>query len=42
MKYQVVCIAVKDVNQSKIFYQKLFGLEVFQNYGINEHNSCQT
>lgn len=35
MKYQGVCIAVKDVNLSKKFYQDLFGLEVFQDYGIN-------
>jgi catechol 2,3-dioxygenase-like lactoylglutathione lyase family enzyme len=35
MKYQGVCIAVKDVNLSKKFYQELFGLEVFQDYGIN-------
>ncbi len=35
MKYQGVCIAVKDVNISKKFYQNIFGLEVFQDYGIN-------
>lgn len=35
MKYQGVCIAVKDVNLSKKFYQDLFDLEVFQDYGIN-------
>ncbi len=35
MKYHGVCIAVKDVNRSKVFYQELFGLEVFQDYGIN-------
>lgn len=35
MKYQGVCIAVKDVTLSKKFYQDLFGLEVFQDYGIN-------
>lgn len=35
MKYEGVCIAVKDINLSKKFYQKLFGLEVFQDYGIN-------
>jgi len=35
MKYEGVCIAVKDVNLSKKFYQDLFGLEVFQDYGIN-------
>lgn len=35
MKYEGVCIAVKDVNLSKRFYQELFGLEVIQDYGIN-------
>ena len=35
MKYKGVCIAVKDVNLSKQFYQDLFGLEVYQDYGIN-------
>lgn len=35
MKYQGACIAVKDVSLSKKFYQDLFGLEVFQDYGIN-------
>lgn len=35
MKYQGVCIAVKDVGLSKKFYQELFNLEVFQDYGIN-------
>ncbi|MGL5436108.1 MAG: VOC family protein [Lachnospiraceae bacterium] len=35
MKYQGVCISVKDVTLSKKFYQDLFGLEVFQDYGIN-------
>lgn len=35
MKYEGVCIAVKDINLSRKFYQDLFGLEVFQDYGIN-------
>lgn len=35
MKYEGVCIAVKDVNLSRQFYQEIFGLEVFQDYGIN-------
>ena len=35
MKYQGVCIAVKDINLSKKFYQDLFELEVFQDYGRN-------
>lgn len=35
MKYEGVCIAVKDVELSKKFYQELFDLEIFQDYGIN-------
>lgn len=35
MKYQGICIAVKDTNLSKKFYQDLFGLEVYQDYGIH-------
>lgn len=35
MKYEGVCIAVKDVKASKKFYQEIFGLEVFQDYGIH-------
>lgn len=35
MKYEGVCIAVKDVKLSKKFYQEIFELEVFQDYGIN-------
>ncbi|MCP1103327.1 catechol 2,3-dioxygenase-like lactoylglutathione lyase family enzyme [Aequitasia blattaphilus] len=35
MKYKGVCIAVKDVNLSKAFYQELFGFKVYQDYGIN-------
>ncbi|MDO5559808.1 MAG: glyoxalase [Oscillospiraceae bacterium] len=35
MKYSGLCIAVKDVNLSKEFYQEIFGLEVFQDYGIH-------
>ncbi len=35
MKYKGICIAVKDINLSKKFYQDLFGLEVLQDYGIH-------
>lgn len=35
MRYEGVCIAVKDVSLAKKFYQELFGLEVYQDYGIN-------
>lgn len=35
MKYEGVCIAVKDINRARNFYQDLFGLEALQDYGIN-------
>lgn len=35
MKYQGVCVAVKDVKLARKFYEDLFGLEVFQDYGIS-------
>ncbi len=35
MKYNGVCIAVSDVKLARKFYEELFGLEVFQDYGIN-------
>lgn len=35
MKFEGVCIAVSDIERSKKFYQDIFGLEVFQDYGIN-------
>jgi len=40
MKYEGVCIAVNDVNLARKFYEDLFGLEVFQDYGINIAFSC--
>lgn len=35
MKFEGICIAVKDMQRAKKFYQDVFGLEVFQDYGIN-------
>lgn len=35
MKYSGMCIAVKDINRSKLFYQEVFGLKVYTDYGIN-------
>jgi catechol 2,3-dioxygenase-like lactoylglutathione lyase family enzyme len=40
MKYEGVCIAVSDVKLAQIFYENLFELEVFQDYGINISFSC--
>lgn len=35
MKYEGVCIAVKDIKLAKKFYQDIFGLQVLTDYGIN-------
>ncbi|MCL2445811.1 MAG: VOC family protein [Oscillospiraceae bacterium] len=35
MKYEVVCMAVKDVAASKQFYQDLLGLEIDTDWGDN-------
>ena len=35
MKYLGTVIAVSDIQASRKFYEDLFGLEVFQDYGIN-------
>lgn len=40
MKYEGVCIAVKDIKLARAFYEQIFGLEVFQDYGMNVSFSC--
>ncbi len=40
MKYSCTVISVSDVNQSRKFYEELFGLEVYQDYGINISFTC--
>ncbi len=35
MKYHGICIAVSDVKLARKFYEDLFELKVFQDYGIN-------
>lgn len=40
MKYVSTCISVEDINESRKFYEDLFGLEVYQDYGINIAFSC--
>ena len=35
MHYASTVIAVSDINASRKFYEELFGLEVYQDYGIN-------
>ena len=40
MKYTSTVIAVSDINVSRRFYQGLFGLELYQDYGINVSFTC--
>lgn len=35
MKYTGTVLSVKDINKARKFYEDLFGLELFQDYGIN-------
>jgi len=40
MKYICSVISVADINAARRFYEELFGLEVFQDYGKNVAFSC--
>ena len=40
MKFTSTVIAVSDVNISRRFYEDLFGLELYQDYGINVSFTC--
>ncbi len=40
MKYTCTVISVADINAAKQFYQDLFGLEVYQDYGKNIAFTC--
>lgn len=40
MKYTCVVISVADINVARKFYEDLFGLEVFQDYGKNIAFTC--
>lgn len=40
MKYTCVVISVADIQAARKFYEDLFGLEVYQNYGINISFTC--
>ena len=40
MKFTSTVISVSDVNDSRKFYQDLFGLELYQDYGINISFTC--
>lgn len=40
MKYTSVVLGVCDINQARKFYQDLFDLELYQDYGINISFTC--
>lgn len=40
MKYTSTVLSVADVNAARKFYQDLFGLEIYQDYGINISFTC--
>ena len=40
MKYICTVISVADMNAARKFYENLFGLEVFQDYGKNVAFTC--
>jgi len=40
MKYSCTVISVSDIKLSRKFYEDLFGLEIYQDYGINIAFSC--
>jgi len=40
MKYTCTVISVADINLSRKFYEDLFGVELYQNYGINISFTC--
>lgn len=40
MKYCYTVLSVSDINKARSFYEDLFGLEVYQDYGRNILFSC--
>ena len=40
MKYTCTVISVSDIEAAKKFYDDLFGLEIYQDYGINISFTC--
>lgn len=40
MKYTNTVIAVADIHTARSFYEDLFGLEIYQDYGINISFTC--
>lgn len=40
MTYTATVISVRDINAARRFYEALFGLELYQDYGINISFTC--
>lgn len=40
MKYTCTVVSVADIQKARKFYEDLFGLEVYQDYGINLSFTC--
>ena len=40
MKYTCMVISVADIHSARKFYEDLFGLELYQDYGINVSFTC--
>lgn len=40
MKYTATVLSVADVHAARKFYEELFGLELYQDYGINISFTC--
>jgi len=40
VKYLCTVISVRDIKSSRKFYENLFGLEIYQDYGINIAFTC--
>lgn len=40
MKYICTVLSVSDINAARMFYEDLFGLELYQDYGINIAFTC--
>lgn len=40
MRYTAALLSVADIRASRRFYEELFGLEVYQDYGINVSFTC--
>lgn len=40
MRYTAALLSVADIRASRRFYEELFGLEVYQDYGINVTFTC--